>query len=223
MGMDLDLPAGSDSPGDAGALALSALVASRLCHDLVGPVGAIANGVDLMREMGGAAEEETALVAQSVTRATALLRALRLAFGQAAANAPPVARAELVDVMTPALASRRVHFQAIGVEGPPLAAPEARLGALMLLAGRQIVGLSGSIELVFSRDDGLPLRVSAEGPKAALDTRRVAWLAGDLSETPDSREVEFAILPRAAAAGGVRLGHRDEDGLISLCALPASA
>ncbi|MGF1551009.1 MAG: histidine phosphotransferase family protein [Paracoccaceae bacterium] len=213
--MDEQLGAAGDPDSRTGdEFTLATLVASRLCHDLVSPVGAIANGLDLMREVGGG-EEETELVAQSVTRATALLRALRLAFGQAAAEASPVARDALVGEMSAVLTTRRVHLQALGTEGPALEAPVARLGALMLLAGRQALGLSGMIELVFSQSDTLPLRVTVEGPKAALAPRHEAWLAGDLAETPSSREVEFALLPCAAAAAGVRLGFGTETDRVS--------
>src|SRR5690606_27339952 len=68
---------------DAGAAALAALLASRMCHDLVSPLGAIGNGLELLEMYGAAAGPEHALIADSVAAAGARLRLFRLAFGHA--------------------------------------------------------------------------------------------------------------------------------------------
>ena len=61
---------------------LADIVCARVCHDLVGPVGAVVNGADLIAEIGLAnAEDEMAMVAQSARRAAAMLKFHRLAFG----------------------------------------------------------------------------------------------------------------------------------------------
>ena len=60
------------------------LLCSRLCHDLVSPVGAINNGVELMEELeGDMAGEAVGLVAESGRKAAARLRCFRLAYGAA--------------------------------------------------------------------------------------------------------------------------------------------
>ena len=59
---------------------LHELVASRICHDLISPIGACANGVELMGMGGG--EEEIALIKESAEDAVARVRFFRLAFGQ---------------------------------------------------------------------------------------------------------------------------------------------
>lgn len=67
------------------SLDLAALIASRVCHDVISPVGAIVNGLELIE--GGADEETTEmaldLIRQSATAAAAQLKFLRLAFGAA--------------------------------------------------------------------------------------------------------------------------------------------
>ena len=61
---------------------LTSILVSRICHDLVSPVGAIVNGVDLVREIGGGdIEAELAMISQSSNRASALLQFYRIAFG----------------------------------------------------------------------------------------------------------------------------------------------
>lgn len=60
------------------------LLASRICHDLVSPVGAINNGVEFMEEMGDDPEqrrEAINLIAHSATQASAKLMAFRIAYG----------------------------------------------------------------------------------------------------------------------------------------------
>jgi histidine phosphotransferase ChpT len=70
---------------------LAALVGSRLCHDLISPLGAIGNGLELLSLPGVAApaagsSPELQLIAESVASATARLRVYRVAFGQAGAQ-----------------------------------------------------------------------------------------------------------------------------------------
>jgi len=59
---------------------LSELISSRICHDLISPVGAIGNGLELMEAMGGVSPE-LALVGQSAQSAQAKLKFFRVAFG----------------------------------------------------------------------------------------------------------------------------------------------
>lgn len=60
---------------------LASLLGSRICHDLISPLGAIGNGVELMLLGGGRMRPELALIAQSVASANARVRFLRIAFG----------------------------------------------------------------------------------------------------------------------------------------------
>ncbi|MDD9901830.1 MAG: histidine phosphotransferase family protein [Alphaproteobacteria bacterium] len=59
-------------------------IASRICHDLVSPVGAISNGVELMQELGeDAGAEAVKLIATSAHQASFRLKAFRLSYGAA--------------------------------------------------------------------------------------------------------------------------------------------
>src|SRR6201997_5630671 len=71
------------TPVTIGALDLAALLCSRLCHDLISPVGAIINGLEVMEEDK---DEETKtfalnLIKRSAGQAPAKLQFCRLAFG----------------------------------------------------------------------------------------------------------------------------------------------
>ncbi len=61
---------------------LAALLCSRICHDIVSPVGAINNGLELLDE-GGADEDAMNLIRQSAVNASAKLQFARIAFGAA--------------------------------------------------------------------------------------------------------------------------------------------
>ena len=68
-----------------GALDLAALLCSRVCHDLISPVGAIVNGLEVLEEDK---DEETKtfaldLIKKSAYQASAKLQFCRLAFGAA--------------------------------------------------------------------------------------------------------------------------------------------
>ncbi|MEL6640168.1 MAG: histidine phosphotransferase family protein [Pseudomonadota bacterium] len=62
---------------------IASLVGSRICHDLISPIGAISNGVELMGMTQGTDGAEMALINDSVHNASARLRFFRLAFGKA--------------------------------------------------------------------------------------------------------------------------------------------
>lgn len=77
---------------------LSALVAARICHDLVSPLGAIGNGVELL-QVTGAEGPELDLLAQSTQSASAKLRFYRVAFGTMTAE-QMISHAEILSILT---------------------------------------------------------------------------------------------------------------------------
>lgn len=80
-------------------LDLAALVSSRICHDLISPIGAINNGLELLN-MSGASPvgPEMQLICDSVKSASARIRFFRIAFG--AASDEPVVRNEVTSILT---------------------------------------------------------------------------------------------------------------------------
>lgn len=67
-------------------LDLSALIGSRICHDLISPLGAIANGVELMVLTGAEQTPKMLLFAESVEAANARIEFFRLAYGTGGAD-----------------------------------------------------------------------------------------------------------------------------------------
>ncbi len=67
---------------------LAALVGSRICHDLISPIGAIGNGVELVLLDAAVGGPEVTLIADSVSHANARIRFFRIAFGATGADQP---------------------------------------------------------------------------------------------------------------------------------------
>src|SRR4051812_34353083 len=67
------------------ALELAALLCSRVCHDLISPVGAIVNGLEVLDDNPKAEDRDFALdlIRKSAKTASARLQFCRLAFGAA--------------------------------------------------------------------------------------------------------------------------------------------
>jgi histidine phosphotransferase ChpT len=63
------------------------LLSSKICHDLISPIGAVNNGIEFMTEMGAdAGDEATDLIAFSAQQASAKLQAFRMAYGAGGAD-----------------------------------------------------------------------------------------------------------------------------------------
>src|SRR6202140_2603550 len=79
------MSAPESGPTTLGALDLAALLCSRVCHDLISPVGAIVNGLEVLEEDKDEATKTFALdlIKKSARQASARLQFCRLAFGAA--------------------------------------------------------------------------------------------------------------------------------------------
>lgn len=63
------------------------LMASKICHDLISPIGAIGNGIEFMQEMGpDAFDDATTLIEHSASQASGKLQAYRIAYGAGGAD-----------------------------------------------------------------------------------------------------------------------------------------
>ncbi len=200
---------------------LAGLICARLCHDLGSPLGAVVNGVDLLREIGGAEGEELDMLERSARRAAALLRFHRIAFGAVRDAQATLSRAELAERAREVLAGPRVELLCATPDGPPVSLPTGKLAALMLLAGRSVLGMGGTLRLLLPAEGDLPVAVIAEGATVDLSDDRRRWLEDGAGPGPDAPEVEFALIPAAAAAIGARIEPVAGQGQLALRALPA--
>ena len=83
------------------SLDLAALLASRVCHDIISPVGALANGLEVLEEDQGEEMREFAmeLITKSAKSASAKLKFSRLAFGASGSAGAAIDTGEAEEVV----------------------------------------------------------------------------------------------------------------------------
>nr|WP_249138885.1 histidine phosphotransferase family protein [Actibacterium sp. MT2.3-13A] len=175
------------------------MVGSRICHDLINPLGAIGNGLELLSLTGktpGVAPE-LALIAQSVDSANAWIRFFRIAFG-AATEGQALSGAELAAVLADSFDGGRI---ALSTELPAaIGRRDAKLALLLVLGMVCALPQGGTIRLA---EAGGHWRLIGAGPRIRIEPRLWRQLddpapAAGLS----AAEVQFALLPLAAAEAG---------------------
>jgi len=91
-------------------LDIAALVGSRICHDLISPIGAIGNGVELISMAGSITGPEMMLISESVAHANARIRFFRIAFG-ASSQDQRIGRLEVAAVLSDISHGSRVQIE----------------------------------------------------------------------------------------------------------------
>lgn len=181
---------------------LAGLLCSRLCHDLISPVGAIGNGLELLRADPSGGREEIDLIEDSARAAQAALAFFRLAFGAATRDGKDVSADELGRIAGAYFRPSR-HRLDWPLAGDPLPRPAAKALMLMLLAGVTATPLGGRLSPAAPESHPLSLSLVAEGRRAGLDEGARALLAGAPPTQP--REAHLAALAQTAAALGRRV------------------
>lgn len=96
------------SAGDLGSL-----LCSRVCHDVISPVGAINNGLELMEDED-AREDAMALIRMSAVNASARLQFARIAFGAAGSAGVQIDTGDAQSVATAYMANEKADFEWTG-------------------------------------------------------------------------------------------------------------
>jgi len=108
---------------------LAALLGARICHDLISPIGAISNGVELLMMDGQVKGPEMALISESVSAANARIRFFRVAYGGASPD-QRIGRTEVQSVVSDLTRGGRL---VIDWQGPAdLARREVKLAFLLI-------------------------------------------------------------------------------------------
>jgi histidine phosphotransferase ChpT len=193
---------------------LTALIGSRVCHDLVSPVGAIGNGVELLGMAGdGAVGAELDLVRESVANAQARLRFFRLAFGQASED-QEVGRAEVLGILTELYKGGRlkVHWAVDAA----CARLEVKLAFLLLQCLESAMPYGGQVHI--SRGPA-GWRVHGEADKLRLEP--ILWEALSSGTVPAAlrpSQVHFGLVPPTVRRLGTELAVETGDREVTLTA-----
>lgn len=190
---------------------LVALIGSRICHDLISPLGAIGNGVELLMMSGAVAGPEIALIAESVTNANARIRFFRISFG-AATPGQAVARSEVRSILDDMTRGGRLKID-WDVAGDA-ARSDVKLAFLALQCLESALPFGGRIRVT---NDGDLWRIGAQAPKLKLDPALWARLEGAETGEVGAAQVQFALLPSELARQGRRLALQTDETAITLC------
>ena len=174
------------------------LLASRICHDLISPVGAVHNGVEFLEEIGAGegAADAIGLIAHSAHQASAKLQVFRLAYGAGGRdpNITPEDIYKAFENLTAADGKVRQDWDAkaslFGEDERPLGFCKILMGAMLLAQETLLKG--GTISVV-PADGGV--HVVARGDNATLRPQVREALALSLSpESLDPRLVHPYVL-----------------------------
>ncbi len=163
------------------AVDFASLLCSRLCHDLVGPVGALFNGVELLADENDPEMRARCLelLSDSARQTANKLKFFRLAFGSAGGFGERVDTREAQAALEGLFAGdRRVEVDwMVGPHALPKNAVKLLLN-LSMVAGDAL--LRGGKLSVAAEDMGgrIELAVRAEGPRLLLDAELRTALGG---------------------------------------------
>jgi histidine phosphotransferase ChpT len=177
---------------------IAALLGSRICHDLISPIGAIGNGVELLMMEGGTPSPELTLIAESVASATARIRFFRVAFGLTDGD-QQIGRAELTKTLSDYSQGGRVSIE-WDIPGNVLRR-EAKLAFLAIQCCETALAYGGRISVTLE-DEKWQVDVSAE--RLRIDPDLWATLSKPAGELTPA-QVHFALFPAALSQQNRRL------------------
>lgn len=187
---------------------LAALLGSRICHDLINPLGAIGNGVELLR-MTQAASPELELIADSVAHAQARIRMFRLAFG-AVREEQRISGREIGSILEGLGKGGKLRFAwSVPVE---VSRQEAKLLLLLVQCCENAMPWGGVLSI---GHEGAQWQLAGQASRLRLEPSLWDGLPrGEAPENPSPAEVHFALVPQMLADTGRQLHMQtDEESL----------
>lgn len=187
---------------------LAALLCSRVCHDIISPVGAINNGLELLDE-GGADEDAMELIRQSARNASARLRFARIAFGAAGSAGTQIDTGDAEAVAKAFLANEKPELTWRG-ERAHLPKNEVKLLLNLLLVANAAIPRGGSIEVdVDPSTSPARFQLRAMGPMMRVPAKLLEMLSGRQPEDPiDAHSVQFYYTVLLAREAGMTIEIR---------------
>lgn len=200
------------------ALDLAALLCSRMCHDLISPVGAIVNGLEVMEDDN---DEQTkvfalGLIKKSAQQASARLQFCRLAFGASGSAGAAIDLGDAENVTRGCFEDDKTKLV---WNIPRLLLPKNRVKLLLnlvLLAGQTIP--RGGVLTIDPVGEGetMGFRLTAAGLNARIPAALPALVCCEAVEPLDAHAIQpfHAGLLASACGLGVTLSLENESVVI---------
>jgi|SRR5687767_8151218 histidine phosphotransferase ChpT len=196
-------------------LDLAALLCSRVCHDVISPVGAIANGLEVLEDEDDEEMKRIAmdLVRRSARQASAKLQFCRIAFGAAGSAGAALDLGEAGDTAKAFVGDEKVKLD---WRAPRVTLPKAEVKLLlnMMLLGISAVPRGGTVSVAL--EGGIPV-VQATGDSARVPDKAAQVLKGDFeAQELDARLVQPYYTRRLAQQSGFELKFEADGNQITL-------
>ncbi len=170
---------------------LAALIGSRICHDLISPIGAINNGLELLGMSDDRESPEIDLITESVENASARIRFFRIAFG--APSNTLMGRSEVITILRDVTSGGRMAVAYGPMDDQPRWA--VRLVFLAVLCLETSMPYGGRIEASCASGKWT---ITGHAPKTNADPALWAVLSGAEPDGLAPAHVQFALLPAVA-------------------------
>jgi histidine phosphotransferase ChpT len=188
------------------ALDLAALLCSRVCHDLISPVGAIVNGLEVLAEDKDEATQTFALdlIKKSANNASAKLQFCRIAFGAAGSAGAQIDTGDAEKISRGFLEDEKTKL-AWNLPRAYMAKNRVKLLLNMLLIAGQAIPRGGQLTVdPIGSGDSMGFKVSAAGTNAKIQPAVPPLLAGETGpETLDAHRIQPFYAGLLAKACGV--------------------
>ena len=173
-------------------LDLAALLCSRVCHDVISPVGAIVNGLEVLDAEDDPEMREIAmdLIKKSAASASARIQFCRLAFGAAGSLTAAIDTGDAENVARGLLSNERTTLQ---WNVPRRLVPKnlVKLCLNLCLIGSAAIPRGGVLSVSLDGDERVAaIRVDADGVNARLSQAVAKLFSGEPIETIDAHLIQ---------------------------------
>lgn len=206
-------------------LEFASLLCSRLCHDLLSPVGALNNGIELLADETDAQMRQQCmeLLAESARTTAGKLKFFRLAFGAGSGLGEAIAVHEIrtaVEGMFPPGGKLALQWM---IEGEALPKPAAKLLLNLALMTGEALPRGGTLTIGSEQRSGVvEIVVRGEGPKLTFAPELRAAFAPEMREDVSTRTATVHLIKTlvAQAGGQLALSGPDDPFLMFGASLP---
>jgi histidine phosphotransferase ChpT len=196
---------------------LTALVASRICHDMVEPMSAIIQGLEMIKGGDGKTDPDALnLLDHGVGKAWAKLEFFRFAMAGAMAEGD----SELEEGRAVAIKLYSVLKPELVWSAPAVAMPRPAVRVIvnLLLIANECLPRGGTVEITAAKQgEGGEVVVTAKGPRAKLKDATAAALRGEGDELT-GHTIQPTLTGLLARQGGVELTARESEEQVELIA-----
>jgi len=170
---------------------LAALLCSRVCHDIISPVGAINNGLELLDE-GGADEDAMNLIRTSARNASARLQFARIAFGAAGSAGMMIDTGDAEAVATAFLRNEKPELTWTGRRAL-LPKNKVKLLLNLILVANAAIPRGGKLDVALDDVETEPkFTIKASGPMLRVPPKFLELHSG---QKPDDAIDAHAVQP----------------------------